>query len=240
MAEDQKEKALLDTEELTGFDDEEQPSDSDKVELDLDDAPFLDDDDEEEEEAPEEETKEAAPTDEPAEEKPPSRLAILLEQAKAFLKTKQGKIGAIAAGVLFVLLLVILLLPSSAPPPPPSPAEVEEPPLVEVEPDEPVPFEFVTSLEPFMVEYEQPDGTYRFLSTRLSLATENERLSFEIRSKMIDIRDAIFYYLRNKDMTFLANRDNVEILKRDLLAVVNQYLATDQLEVILIEEYLIK
>ncbi len=242
MAEEQKEKALLDTEELAGFD-EPMPSDSDKVELDLDDAPFLDDDDEEEEPPAEEPTQEVATTEEGEEdgEKKPSPIKALVEKLKAFLKTKKGKFALIGLGAAILLLLAaIIFMPAGEKPAPPPPPVVEEEPVVEIEPDEVVPFEFIVSLEPFMVEYEQPDGSYRFLTTRISLATENEKLSFEIRNKMVVLRDAIFYYLRNKDMVFLADKNNVNELKRDLLSVVNQFLANDQLEVILIEEYLIK
>ncbi|GAB7081014.1 flagellar basal body-associated FliL family protein [Megalodesulfovibrio paquesii] len=239
----QKEKALLDTEELaTG--EEAAGSDADKVELDLDDAPFLD---EEEEAAPEAEAAPAAPAAlDMTAPKEPSGVAKFLATLKAFLKTKKGKLSLGGAGLLLAGLIVLLLLPGSPPPPPPPPpppapvvAQETEPEVI-MEPESTAGYDFIVSLDPFLVEYAMPNGAYRFLTVRFSLATDSERMSFEVRNKIVVLRDAIFYYLRNKDMVFLSDTKNVDQLKKDLLSVVNQYLASDQLEVILIEEYLIK
>ncbi|AGW12953.1 flagellar basal body-associated FliL family protein [Megalodesulfovibrio gigas] len=235
----QKEKALLDTEELSTGEAQAAP-DSDKVELDLDDAPFLD---EEEEVAPEPEQP-AVPA--PAVDAAPARpsvLALLVERAREFLATKKGKIALGVAGTLLAGLVGLLLWSDSPPPPPPPapPPPVEETaPEVELEPESTTGYDFIVSLEPFMVEYLQPNGTYRFLMARFSLATGSERVSFDVRNKLVVLRDAIFYYLRNKDMLFLSDTNNVAQLKKDLLSVINQYMAGDQLEVVLIEEYLIK
>ena len=235
----QKEKALLDTEELSASEGQAAP-DTDKVELDLDDAPFLED---EEEVAPEPEQP-AVPA--PAVGTAPARpslVALLVERAREFIATKKGKIALGVAAALLAGLVALLLWSGkpAPPPPPPAPPPVEEtPPEVELEPESTMGYEFIVSLEPFMVEYLQPNGTYRFLMARFSLATGSERVSFDVRNKIVVLRDAIFYYLRNKDMLFLSDKNNVEQLKKDLLSVINQYMAGDQLEVILIEEYLIK
>ncbi len=222
------EKALLDTEELGGFD-TPAPDDGDKVELDLDDAPFLEDDEEEEEE-----TEQAADTFEDLEAEPRAR------DLKALLKDRRVQ-GGLAAGFLIILLAFLLwpeedppeividfpdvenaTLPPAAPPPPPPPPE------------------FVVPWEPFWVEHVDEEGRVRFLFAKFSAPTNNEKLAWEIRHKNVVLRDAIFYYLRNKDLTFLADKENVDQLKRDLLSVVNQYLGNDQLNDILIEDYLVK
>jgi flagellar FliL protein len=48
------------------------------------------------------------------------------------------------------------------------------------------------------------------------------------------------YYLRNKDLIFLSDKTNVDVLKADLLAVINQYMNNGQFEDLLIENYLVK
>jgi len=224
--EDLKEKALLDTEELR----EQGPSGaSDKVELDLEDAPFLE---EEEEELP-------APAQTtglvlPESDEKPSLLELV----------KRHKFKVIGVGsVLFLLFLVafyFLFFRASAPAPDlaaePQAATAEPAP----EPEEPAPAEHVVALEPFWVEHHTDNGTIRFLHCRFSAATTDEKLAWEVGHKKIVLRDAIFYYLKNKDLTFLTDKNNVETLKKDLLSVMNQYLSTAQLDTLLIEEYLVK
>jgi len=61
-----------------------------------------------------------------------------------------------------------------------------------------------------------------------------------MRQKMTVLRDAVFYYLRNKNLTFLSDKSNVDELKEDLLSVINQFLSSAQLERLLIEQYVVK
>lgn len=61
-----------------------------------------------------------------------------------------------------------------------------------------------------------------------------------MRQKTTILRDAIYYYLRNKDLTYLSDKNNVEALKQDLLSVMNQYLSQDRLDDVLIDQYLVK
>lgn len=230
----ENEKALLDTEELSGVDDAPVPPDADKVELDLEDAPFLEDEEEEEEEA--------ATGEETYDDlgKQPKKFDI-----KALLNDRRFQIGA-GAGLLVLLLALIFLWPEQKPPPDiaidmPDSLTVSEQNATNatqqiIQEKE----EFIVGFEPFWVEHEEEDGTVRFLYCKFAAPAPSEKLAWEIRHKKVVLRDAIFYYLRNKDLTFLADKNNAEQLKQDLLSVVNQYLGNAQLETILIEEYLVK
>lgn len=214
-------KADLDTDELTN----DLPKESQKVELDLEDAPFLEEEEDEEEEEEEEEAPESL--EEPDRDKRPWFRNI--------------KIVLPAGGVLLALLVTlgILFWPSSKPPPEPEQPEtvqeIEEP-AMEEEPEEQ---EFLVSLEPFWVEQQEQNGKIRFLVCKFTAVTTSEKMSYEITQKTTMLRDAIFYYLKNKDLTFLSDEENVEALKADVLSVINQYL-TLRLESLLIEQYLVK
>jgi len=216
---DGERKADLDTDELTS----DLPKESQKVELDLEDAPFLEEEEDEEEEEEEEEEPEGL--EEPKRERGPwfRNLKIVLP----------------AGGLLLALLVIlgILFWPTAEPPPEPEPEmaqEMQEPEVVEPEEQE-----FLVSMEPFWVEQQEENGRIRFLVCKFTAVTTSEKLSYEITQKTTMLRDAIFYYLKNKDLTFLSDEENVEALKADILSVINQYL-TLRLENLLIEQYLVK
>lgn len=226
-------QALLDTDEIK--EQEKAPGEGDKVELDLEDAPFLDE--EEEEEEPEDlvvpEEGEAPDLEGPS---------IDLDKMAARKKRLFMIIGA-ALGLLLILLILLIWSPWSEDEPeipePEPQEEVEEEEQV-VEEEEPTPQEFIVSWEPFWVEHRNDQGKVRFLVCKFSAPTDNEKLSWELKQKTVVLRDAIFYYLRNKNLTFLSDKENVELLKADLLSVINQYLTNGRLENLLIEEYLVK
>lgn len=240
--ESDSEKAQLDTEELGLSGDSGSGASDDKVELDLEDAPFLEDDEDE---------------DEPEEEDGSAPVALEEDGEK---RRRGGGFGGLlrnkfvlgGAGGLLLLIIgaVVYLLFFTSPPPPPPVAEKDVIPELPSElqaelnatraEEKPVEPEFIVSWERFWVEHRDPDGTIRFLICRFAAPTPNEKLSWEAKSKKIVLRDAIFYYLRNKDLTFLSDKKNVDTLKKDILSVVNQYLNNGQFEDILIEEYLVK
>ncbi len=221
-----KEKALLDTEELR---ETEVILDKDKVELDLDDAPFLEDE-EEEEEQPQEEASAIA---EPMTEAHESKLKELLRNKKVLA------LGGAGLFVVVALILTLLLLPKSEPKPEEPPPVAEEaapkPPPKPVDPDV-----YTISFEPFWVEQTGSDGRLRLVVCKFSTTTTNKGMEYEIRNKIVVLRDAIYYYLKNKSLVFLTEKANVDTMKKDILAVLNQYLETDQLTDLLIEEYLVK
>ncbi|SDN41187.1 flagellar FliL protein [Desulfonauticus submarinus] len=220
--ESQKEtdKVNLDKDDLEYI--EEENKKKKKVELDLDDAPFL------QEEEPKE--KQEEPATSPSQEKESEE-----EPTPPPKKKKWLLIGIIA---LFLILIgggYFLFFNKTAPPPP---TPVEQKPK-ETKQTPPPPEEKVIPLKQFLVELKNKKKQPLFLEIKLSFATTNNRLEWEIKRKKIVLRDAIYYYLTNKEYNFLANTKNIPKLKQDILNVVNQYLNNGQLKKILIEHYVI-
>lgn len=231
----------LDTEELQPVD--ASAGGDEKVELDLEDAPFLEEEEEPVEEPPSDDGGDGSlDIDADGGGKRKSGFS-----AAALLRDRRVQIGGGAVLLLLVGLLIFLLWPSGEPP-----AEKQAQPVVkkkivrkagELPPpkeEEPAKPEYVVAWEPFWVEQTDQQGNIRFLVCKFAAVTESERLSWEIGTKKVVLRDAIFYYLRNKSLLFLTEKNNVETLKSDLLAVINQYLDNGQLQDLLIENYLVK
>ena len=205
-----------------------------KVELDLDDAPFLEDEDEEDD-IPEEEPEELeALEEEPVEKKSKTKLFIF-----------------IGIGVIILLLSVILVklfFFDSAPPPPPEEPAVEEtmeeiPMEIPEETPPPPPEEpgvTLLRMDPFWIEQKDKDSRTRFLIARFALTTTDPQVVAEYGRKNLILRDAVYFYLKNKDLHFLSDEKNVEKLKKDLLMVINQYIVAGEFEKILFEEYLVR
>lgn len=197
----------------------------DKVELDLDDAPFLE---EEEEEIFEEAEQEQESVQDPEQ-------AV---QKKAALKPWLNRKIMLAALALFLILLAVFLfflLRDKKTPPEEKEIADTMPEYVEME----VPFEEIIHLNAFMVELQDQDSI-QFLQARFSLPAKNEELAVEIKNKKMPIRDGIYYYLRNQESVFLRHRDNTDKIRKDLLAVINQHLSTGNIDDILLEEYVVK
>lgn len=204
-------------------------ADNKKVELDLEDAPFLEEEDEDEEE------EEAAPAGEaPSLEEP--------ETAEAAPWYKRKKI-LIPVGIVVPLLVIGLyfLLKSDLSSGEEEVAQQEEAAAPETAAEEPEPevVEFLYDLDPFFVEKVAEDGSIRFLSCKFTAVTDDEALSFEMQQKTTVLRDAVYFYLKNKNLTFLVDKSNVDVLKKDVISVMNQYLSVS-LQDMLIEEYLVK
>ncbi len=207
-----------------------------KVDLDLDDAPFLEDEDEEDDLPDEEPEDLPSLEEEPAKKKRSPMLFVYIGIAVIILL-----LAAIAVKVFF------LDKPAPAPkeepqleevleeePPPPEPAEQAPPPP----PEEPG--VTLIRMEPFWVEQRDENGQVRFLVARFSLTTTDELVLAEYSRKKVTIRDAVYYYLKNKDLKFLSDKENGETLKKDLLLVINQYIAAGRFEKILFEDYLVR
>lgn len=224
--ESETKKAELDTEEISTS----VPKEAQKVELDLDDAPFLEEDEEEEEEEAE---PEAVALDEGEDKEPWYRQRKII-------------IAAASAFVLLVLLGVgyfVFIAGDNAADVADTASESEtaagEGALEEsLAPQEPA--EIIISMKPFWIEQVDAQGEVRFLVCQFAAVTTNEELSQELNQKNTVLRDAIFYYLKNKDLTYLSDKENVETLKEDLLSVINQYLSVARLETLLIEQYMVK
>ncbi len=219
-------KAKLDDSELS----DDLPKSLQKVDLDLDDAPFLED---------EEEPEPEAPADSPREEKSE-------EQApRPWWKKKQI---ILPAGGLLLLLLgaavyFLLLAPGQEPAPLPEPVhpQAEEEAPAPATPPAPAEQPAITIvMDPFLVEVLDAKGQPRFLTVKFAAVTTNPDLEKEFTTNIVVLRDAIYYYLKNKNLMFLTDDKNGEALKKDVLSVVNQFLSADQLDNLQIEEYLVK
>jgi flagellar FliL protein len=207
-----------------------------KVELDLDDAPFLEED-------------EPAPAPEPAKEtaagpeKAPSAPAVSPSLKDRLLADKKKLImaGAAAAVLLIAGICVNVFLFSGEKPPPPPPPPAPEKVVVAPKPLPAAPApQFVLQWEPFWVELKDTEGAVRFLTLKFSVPTDNPILYAEMNGKKLILRDALFYYLRNRPILSLADEAKVQAFKGDLLTVMNEHLGGGKISEILIQDYLVQ
>jgi len=211
------------------LDDSEASKATQKVDLDLDDAPFLEDEDEEEEIAFEEEE---TPLLADPEEKSGFDLAALLK----------NKLVLLFIGVILVLIFVIIFLlvrEPDAPPPPPvekttEEAKTQEPAVVEETP------EILIRLDPFLIEQRDKDNAIRFLEVRVVVSTLDDGLARQFKQETFTVRNALYYYMKNKDLQFLSDKKNSDKLKQELLAIINQYMGFGHFDTILFEQYLVR
>ena len=190
-----------------------------KVELDLDDAPFL----REPEEKP-------LP---PVERRSTAPAPVVQQAPKSKKKLIIGGIG------LFVVLAATAVWCFFFRVPPPV-VEPPKPEVIVVKPPEAAPVEqdFIFELEPFWVPVKDDKGNTNFLVCRFSTIADKEMVNKEIEKQLMTVRDAMYYYLRNKSLEFLLAAANRETIKKDLTSVVNSYLTLGQIEDVLMESYL--
>ncbi|MCL2123911.1 MAG: flagellar basal body-associated FliL family protein [Desulfovibrionaceae bacterium] len=204
-----------------------------KVQLDIDDAPFLR---EKEPEAP------PPPPEDAKADAPPEASSPPAEDKAASKKKKLLIIGAAA----FVLLLVggggalwwfVIRTP---PPPPPTPQVV----VVPTPPKETAPAEFLIPIAPFWLELSstlpRDQDKIFFLVCKFTAITKAESVNQEAQNKIIVIRDALYFYLKNKSYEFLTDPGNTQTIKNDLVSVINNYLSGGKVEDLLFERYLTK
>lgn len=197
-----------------------------KVALDTDDAPFLQD----------------ALLPEPSSTS--SELSLdQAEPSEAELSARKKK------KKILILVALALLLVSAAlvwwfflrkpPPPPPAPIEPEII-VVPTAPTSTAPKEFYINFEPFWVELPAAsgDGQVVFLVCKFSAISSSEMLAMEAQNKMIILRDAVYYYIKNKPYQHLIDPANTETIKKDLNSILSGYLAGGKIEGMLFESYL--
>lgn len=227
---DSQVKAKLDDSELS----DDLPKALQKVDLDLDDAPFLADE-EEEPAAAEPAAAEAAPDIDIGEKPKPSRKKLFILLGAAILLLAGGAAG-----------YFLFLKKPASPPPPPPPVQEQEPPPPPVEPTPPPPpppppkQEIVMAMEPFLIALTDSAGRTRFLSIRFTAVTQEKPVELEFKRNRIVVRDAVYYYLKNKSLDFLTDKNNTATLKKDVLSVINQFIGAQPLDNLLIEDYLVK
>lgn len=208
-----------------------------KVELDLDDAPFLE---EPLEEAPPEQVTIPVPVEQPKDnEEQPTRLELLLARLKA------NKKKLILAGGAFVFLLVAFIMVNKfifGAPPKPQPAGPRQV-TVQTQPteDDPnAPPVYVVNWDPFLVELRGSEGEVRFLYCQFSTPTTDPVLYAELQAKKIALRDAIYYYLKNKPLAFLSDSTRQGALKEDIISVINEHVSSAKVSELYFEEYVVR
>lgn len=188
-----------------------------KVELDLDDAPFL-----KEQDPPPPAKKEDAPLQTTEEAPPPNK------------KKKLIIIAAAALVVVLVAAAAIWWFVLRTPPPEPIKPEV----IVVPTPKSPTAkSDSVKELAPFVIPRQTAKGA-RFLICKFSTVSQSPRVGMEIDQKLIPLRDALYYYLSSKTDEFLLDPANATTIKKDLGGVLNDYLTQGRIEDILFESYL--
>lgn len=219
-----------------GSDSSDEVSEAMKVELDLDDAPFLQEEEEEEEEKEEkQETKKEEKKTESDEG----------EEEKGSFFARKKKLIIIALGVLLLIGLglgVFLFFFTGD-----EEEEVESPskPRVVVIPSEEpstngtLPFSSVVDLDPFIVPQEGSEGEVRFLRCSLSLPIDDPAQEQEINGRKLEVRDAVYYYLANRPLTFLRTEDEYQSLKEDLIRVLNEHISVKKINDVYIQEYVV-
>lgn len=200
-----------------------------KVELDIVDAPFL----EEEKREPVEETQETIAL-EP--EKKPTKLSVFFANKK--------RLYCIAAGLVFLLVAPLLLMlvfsggEKTAPPPSDAPERIVKELVVPRE-DAPAGPSHIYKVGDFFVPLKGGEGELRFLRCDFAVPTENQQLFAELSAKNIAVRDSIYYYLSNKPLSFLADKNSRQILRQDIISIVNEHASAEKIQELYIENYLI-
>ncbi len=221
---------------------EEGASEYQNVQLDLEDAPFLDDDEEEVESKEEKNEDEGEVKEEGEADAKKSRFAFLANMSK------KKKIIIAAGLALFIILIALLIffLFFSGPSAEVEVAEGEEGSagtyIVTVDESyktPPVQENFDVTFEPFWVQMSDEGKTF-FLVCTFTLSAENETISSEVKSKIPELRDTIYYYLNTKNYDFLTDYKNFPLIKQDLLDEVNERLGQGELEEIYYDNYIVK
>lgn len=196
---------------------------SNKVELDLEDAPFLKDETETPEE-PEDSVADNAAGQEPE-----------TEEAKPFSKKK--KILLIGGGVALIVIVALGVFVV--------PALLENKPTLQniiVVPNPKVtqaPKVFQVKLDPFILECTDSAGSKKFLQASFILSTSNYDVYHEISNNQKVLRDAIYYYLEIQDTDTLLDTTHQQQLKLGLLDILNKYIINGQLEDLFIDSFLV-
>ena len=207
------------------------PTANKKVELDLDDAPFLQKEEEQRQDLP------ARPAS-----RLPAEPAAPAPDAGTNSKKKKLLIAAAAAGILIVLGAVAVwwffLRAPAAPPVPP--ANAPQPQIITVPSQTvpPPPAESLKALDPFWVENKDAQGHSHFLICTFSIVCDDIQAEQEIDRHMLVIRDAIYFYLRSKTFETLLDAKQVEGMKKDIVDTINNYLTRYKAKDVLFESYI--
>lgn len=192
-----------------------------KVELDLEDAPFLNEEPEEKEQSTEQEQESSEPAEANTESAAPKK------------KKKLFIIGGIAALLLLLIGGAVFyfffyddeILPNII---------VVENPEVQAPPKT-----FELKLDPFVIQCIDHNGKIHFVKGSFILSTIHNEVFFEISNNQKVIRDAIYYYLGIQDPDVLLNPVNHQLIKDGLFETVNKYVMSGSIDHLYIDSLLI-
>lgn len=88
--------------------------------------------------------------------------------------------------------------------------------------------------DPFVVEYTR-NGRVYFLTCRIYIPGVPSILAQEMNSKTVLLRNDVFLYSKNVELSALTSPENDKKIKSDLLLVVNKSLESGQATNILVE-----
>lgn len=196
-----------------------------KVELDLDDAPFLQSEEPPAVPAPRTDDAPAESADAPADTGKSKRKKLII-------------LGAAAGVLLLVVAAAVWWFVFRTPPPPPPEAPKPEVIVVPSTPPAKSNPDIIKEFAPFVIPTEAAKDGSRFLVCKFSAIIKDDGVSREIDQRMLSLRDAIYFYLRSKDNAFLMEARNGPQIKSDLVGVLNGYMAQGKIEDILFESYL--
>lgn len=204
-----------------------------KVALDIDDAPFL------VEEAPPAPARAPAVVKDTAlalspEDSLDGNTADSQKKKKRLLIIIASAVGAcvIAGGLVWWFVLRV----------PPVPPIALEPEIIRVPPPpkDALTQDFVVEFAPFWVEYPGDANKTLFLTCKFAVITQSDLLVQEARNKMPTLRDAVFYYLKNRPYAFLLEPANAQTVKTDIASVLSGYLVGGKIDGVVFESYLAK
>ena len=193
----------------------------DKVQLDLEDAPFLKEEPKEEEKHSEESQDNGPAVPEP---KPKKKKFVIIVLAVILITVGVG-------GFFFF---------GSPTPPPPPPPQKPKPDVIVVpsKPDSKGSPDIVMDFERFIIPVGNSLSSTNFLVCKFSTVSKSPTINTEIEQKMLVLRDAVYFYLRGKSYDYLLNPDNAAEIKSDLVGILNDYLGHGKLEDVLLDSYL--
>lgn len=193
-----------------------------KVVLDIDDAPFLLD---------EEETPSTASDKLPAEV--PGE-----DEAAAAAARKKKRLQMFGGGLIVLILACVALWWFVFRTPPPVTTLEPEVIVVPTPPSTTLPQDYPIDFAPFWVELPDGKGGVVFLVCKFTALSKTAALAQEARNKILVLRDAVYFYLKNKPYQFLLDPANAATIKADLDSVLSGYLAGGKIDGMLFESYL--
>ncbi len=196
-----------------------------KVQLDIDDAPFL-------------HTPEEAPPPVLSDDPLPV-MDVEEEPLPSGARKKRLVVGGIIAGVVLVAIAAAAWWFWGTPPPA-GPARPEPTVIVVPSPQSVTGTpQYKIEFAPFMVEQRDGDEVH-FLQARFAGISQSEEVINEAKNKQLVLRDSIYYYLRNKTHEYLVDPANALTIKQDLQDIVNGSLSLGKMDDILLVNYIIK